>query len=247
LRWNYLDVFLYPWRNKYNWREVEVFYDDERDLRYVLSENKKLYFKRSWDEERIKKAYNFLRIEQDQDSPHRYLTEDFQFKSQGILADIGAAEGNFSLQVVNSASFIHLFEMDHEWVEALQATFAPWSQKVRIINAFVANSESDNQIKLDTYFEGQARPDFIKIDVEGSELSVLEGANSIIKDAHDDLKIALCTYHRQTDSSTFKKYLEKVNFKVSFSQGLMIYLNDPKLAPPYFRKGLIRASKQIDF
>jgi hypothetical protein len=35
--------------------------------------------------------------EQDPDSPHRYLTDSFTIGNDDVLADIGAAEGNFSL------------------------------------------------------------------------------------------------------------------------------------------------------
>ncbi len=63
----------------------------------MLQDGKRLYFKKRWSENRIKRAYSDLMKEQDPESPHRYLTESFTIGENDVLADIGAAEANFSL------------------------------------------------------------------------------------------------------------------------------------------------------
>ena len=44
-----------------------------------------------------------------------------------IFVDIGSAEGFTSLEVIEKASHIYLFEQDKLWIEALNATFGPVS------------------------------------------------------------------------------------------------------------------------
>ena len=88
-------------------------------------------------------------------SPHRYLTESFTIGQNDVLADIGAAEGNFSLAVIEKVKKIYIFEYDQEWIEALRATFAPWSDKVEIINKFVSDKNDEYHIRFDTFFENK--------------------------------------------------------------------------------------------
>lgn len=47
-----------------------------------------------------------------------------------MIADIGSAEGNFSLSNIENVKKVYLFESDKEWIEALEATFRPWRDKV---------------------------------------------------------------------------------------------------------------------
>ena len=77
--------------------------------------------------------YNLLSKEQDVRSAHRYLDGAFTFEKGEILVDAGVAEGNFALDVVEKASKLILFEADREWIEPLQATFAPWKEKIVIV------------------------------------------------------------------------------------------------------------------
>ena len=102
-------------------------------MKYVIQDGKKLYFKKRWSKQRIRRAYSDLSREQDPDSPHRYLSDSFYPEINDEIADIGAAEGNFSLSVIEKVRKIYLIENDPEWTEALNATFAPWKEKVDII------------------------------------------------------------------------------------------------------------------
>jgi predicted RNA methylase len=181
-------------------------------------------------------------MEQDIESPHRYITNDFFVKDNDVVADIGAAEGTFALSAVKRAGKIYLFESDMEWVEPLEATFAPWKEKVEIINKFVSDKNDEQNITLDYFFENKVGINFLKVDVEGAETDLLKGCEKVLS-VNKSLKLAICTYHKQNDESTISKSLKNLGFEVSYSKGYMIYMKDKELRPPYFRRGLIRALK----
>lgn len=233
-------IFPYPFHDNYSADRIEVFLDSEKSMRYVMQEGKRLYFKKRWSEERIKRAYSDLVREQDLNSPHRYLTDSFTIGKDDVLADIGAAEGNFSLSVIEKVKKIYLFEYDKEWSEALKATFAPWADKVEIINKYVSDQNDASHVRLDTFYENKKDITFLKIDVDGAEAIVLSSCNEIFK-MPKSFKVALCTYHKENDEKDFTALLKNHGFTVTPSRGYMIHYYDKKLRVPYLRRGLIRA------
>lgn len=239
---NPIAIFLYPFQGKYQPEDIEVFYDPEKGLRYVLQEGKRLYFKKRWGVKRIQHSFNELTREQDPESPHRYLTEQFKIEDGEVLVDIGVAEGNFALGAVEKASAMILFETDREWIEALNATFEPWKEKVQIVHKFVGNVTNEKQTTLDDYFETGSKISFLKIDVDGAESRLLEGCKRVLSDMRP-LKIALCTYHKQDDEKDFKAMLTRNGFTNSHSDGFMLYYYDKEIKAPYLRRGLIRGIK----
>lgn len=235
-------IFPYPFHNDYSTEKIEVIFDPEKGMRYVIQEGKRLYFKKRWSARKIKKAYCDLMREQDSNSPHRYLTETFTIGNDDVLADIGAAEGNFSLAVIDKVKKVYIFEYDQEWIDALKVTFAPWSEKVEIINKFVSDKNDDSHIRFDTFFEKRPDVNFLKIDVDGAESIVIGSCNKLFKTAQA-FKIALCTYHKNDDEKDFTLLLKDYGFDVVPSKGYMINYYDKKLKAPYLRRGLIRAVK----
>ena len=86
---------------KFNNELTLILLDESLKLKYVnYKKDKPIYFKKKWSKSRIQKALNQLYIEQDINSPHRYLTDDFNVDKDTIVADIGCAEANFSLFVI---------------------------------------------------------------------------------------------------------------------------------------------------
>jgi predicted RNA methylase len=178
--------------------------------------------------------------EQDLESPHRYLTDSFTIGKVDVLADIGAAEGNFSLAVIDNIKKVYIFEYDQEWIEALEATFAPWAEKVEIINKFVSYRNDSENIRFDTFFENNMDVSFLKIDVDGAESVVLGSCDKMFH-SNRSFKIALCTYHKHDDEKDFTRLLKDYGFTVTPSKGYMINYYDKKLKAPFLRRGLIRA------
>ena len=221
-----VNIFPYPFQHDYNENEIKVYKDPDKKLPYVWLDGHRLYFKKRWSEKRIRHSFNELKKEQDLQSPHRYLSNDFQVEKGDILADIGVAEGNFALDAIEKAKALYLFETDKEWIEALNATFEPWKEKVHIINKFVGEKINSNQTTLDEFFKDEPVT-FLKIDVDGAEAKLLKGCERILSQ-QSPLKIALCTYHKQNDEKEFTSLLTKKGFKVSHSDGYMLFHMDKK-------------------
>lgn len=241
-----LSTFYGRFQEKYRYREIEVLHDSTNDLPYVFTGDKRLYFKRSHNKRTVQLLYNMLLIEQDPESPHCYTDASFYPRTGELLADVGCAEGYFSLLNVESQQHIFLFEQDCGWLEALEATFAPWREKVTIVPRYVGDGISENQISLDHFFEERGvRPHFCKIDVEGAEASVLKGMSCLI-DNHP-LRIALCTYHHRDDFLEFTRYFNNLGFHHYPTPGVMVFLNDlNNFAPPFFRKCMIKATSHVE-
>ena len=243
LKNNPIAVFPYDFQNEYIKENIEVFDDKDKGLKYVLMDGKKLYFKKRWGRKKIQNLYNLLSKEQDIRSPHRYLTREFEFNDGEILVDVGAAEGNFALSVVEKASRIILFEADKEWIEPLNATFEPWKDKVEIVNKYVSNISDSTNTKLDDFLKIEnGRETFVKIDVEGAESRLLDGCKNFLA-KQKPLKVAICTYHKQNDEKEFTSILNNFGFETAHSDGYMLFYYDKQMTAPYFRRGLIRAEK----
>jgi len=243
LQTNPIAVFPYHFQNQYDADTIEVFDDPEKELRYVILNGNKLYFKKRWSKKRIRHSFNELTKEQDTQSPHRYLTEQFQIEEGEVLVDIGVAEGNFALGAVEKASRLILFETDKEWIEALNATFEPWKDKVLIINKFVSDITNATNTTLDDFLAPGEKITFLKIDVDGAESRLLNGCQRILRE-QTPLKLAICTYHKQNDEKDFKALLSENGFETTHSDGYMLFYYDKKMKAPYLRRGLIRAVKQ---
>lgn len=99
-------------------------------------------------------------MEQDLRSPHHYLDSIEEVKGK-IFVDVGSAEGFTSLEVIEKASHIYLFEQDKLWIEALNATFGPWKEKVSIIPKFVGNNNSEQETTLDAFSKIKIKNNFL--------------------------------------------------------------------------------------
>jgi hypothetical protein len=217
----------------------EAFFDASCKMYFVLHKNKKMYFPQTFDKKRSECCYSSLLLEQDEKSPHLYITDKFNVKEGDIIADIGSAEGIFSLSNIEKASKIYLFESDKNWIEALEKTFEPYKTKVQIINKSISAKTKRDNITLDDFLQG-SRVDFIKADIEGAEIDLLRGAKRTIQ-GNKNLRMVLCTYHRENDAKILEEILKLSGFSTEFSTGYMIFIDDNNLKEPYLRKAVIRA------
>ncbi|MBX9780731.1 MAG: FkbM family methyltransferase [Chitinophagaceae bacterium] len=235
-----LTIYPYKYVSSWDYKSVKVFLDEETALRYVIHNGYKLFFRRSSSEEEIMGTYFGLVNEQRAESPHLYLTDDFQVNEGDVVADIGAAEGIFTLNCIEKVSKAYLFEPSTEWIEALEATFKPWKEKIIIVNKYVSDFISDSVTSIDHYFSNK-HLHFIKADVEGAELSVLKGASSLLEKS-SPIKLCICTYHNQDDFDNISEFLSTFKkFKISHSRGFMLFFIFNNLKPPYLRRGILRA------
>ncbi|MBE0677043.1 MAG: hypothetical protein IH591_20490 [Bacteroidales bacterium] len=237
--WSFL--FPYSFVFKYDHLSVKVHKDEADGLFYVIHNGRRLYYSRIYrTEEAVQHAYNGISIEQDERSPHCYTDDKFCVEQNDAVVDIGAAEGNFSLDVIEKARVIYIIEPDSDWIEALNATFRPWKDKVRIINKFAAENDSENCISLAGLL-GDNPVNFIKMDVGGAEAAIIRSSEGLLT-RNASVKLAVCTYHRKEDAKTTEKALTDLGFTWSYTNGYMLYVHT-NLTPPYFRKTLLRAQK----
>ena len=238
-----LEVFNYDFINKYFEQEIRVFTDESNGLYYVMHCGKRMYFSRDYkSEDEVKKYYQSICLEQDEMSPHRYLTDEFNVGEGTVIIDAGVAEGNFSLEVVERAKKIYLFEPDENWVEALQYTFAPYKDKVKIINKCVSNYLDDMTTTIDN--EVVEEVDLIKMDIEGEEYYALEGAQKVIA-MSENIKCLICTYHQEFAHQIISNYLSERGFQIETSKGYMWYPSEQSIyRNPVLRRGLVRAERR---
>ncbi|MEI8278537.1 MAG: FkbM family methyltransferase [Bacteroidota bacterium] len=239
---HFINPIPYIFTDKYKKNIIKIFYDNKVKLEYVFWNGKKLYFKSDFVAYDIKRAVIALMEEQDAASPHRYLTNSFQVPNNSVVVDVGAAEGTFGLDIIERVKKLYLIEADPRWKNALENTFEPWKDKVEIIYKFASDASSNSTISIDDIYKKEGQIDFIKIDVEGAEEKVMKGATSLINHTNRPLKIVMCTYHNQNDADQFSSLLKQMNFDIHFSDKYILFIYDKNQAPPYLRKGLIRAT-----
>jgi hypothetical protein len=228
-----LTSYPYNYALEYQNKEIIVEKDNQFNLSFVMHNGKKLYFPEHYSNEKIKKDYRALLIEQDARSAHRYVRSYDDLKDK-ILLDVGAAEGIFSLDTIELTKGTILFECMEYWQKPLTATFARWTGKVTLVKKYVGDKSIDDFIALDDYFSNKPINNlFIKMDIEGAERAALEGARSILNSGKN-VQAAICTYHRAGDPEFMDAWLKRAGYSTEFSDGLM-YWNKR------VSKGVIRA------
>lgn len=239
-------VYPYDFSLKYNPKTITVYEDvDHEGMKYVIHNGRKLYAKKNWSIESVQSWYSGLIKSQDIDSAHCYLKKNRYPNNGSVLADLGAAEGFFALDVLDYCKKIYLFECDSEWIESLKLTFGPYMEKIEIVNKFVGNITKDNIVKLDDFFEHK-EIDYIKADIEGCEEDMLDGADNII--SNKVKQILCCIYHRQTSEYDINKLLIAKGFKININPHFMLFLYAESvtgipLKAPYLRHGVLYAYK----
>lgn len=242
-RW--LNVYYFePDRKEEQWNEV--FFDEKAQLHYIYFEGKRMYLKRNFhgiEERNGKKYVGNMYGEQDANSPHKYEEKNVIVEQGDILVDAGVCEGNFSLHHIDKVSKVYLIECDKGWMEALRYTFEPYKDKVVFCEKFLSNTDSEQTIRLDTLVKESV--DFIKMDIEGEEIRALEGGRGLLSNS-EQVKCAICAYHRSGDEEKIKEILGEMGFETSPSKGYMLYLYDDNvLENPELRRGIIRGRKMI--
>ncbi len=238
-----IEVFNYEFADKYTRVKNIIFLDEENGHRYVVNEKgHRLYFAKGMSEERINEYYNGICMEQDPQSPHRYIDESIEEGMYDTILDLGGAEGNFTLSVIDQIKEAYIFECDKEWVEAMNLTFAPWKDKVHIVEKYVSDQTRDGLIKLDDCeWIINKKIDIIKMDIEGEELPALKGAAEILT-KNPKCILLVCLYHNADDYENISQYLKAYNKELR--KGSLVFIYDAKIAPPYFRYGLMKAYRE---
>ena len=222
--------------------------DDATGLPFVRHHGRQLFFPKEWSLQKTASAYrqyievdNFLGEGYARKAPHQYQADGFRVQAGDVVVDAGAAEGLFALDVMNLARRVYLIEPSSPWQAPLQATFAPFGEKAVCIFQAAAATEAAGRMRIATLLERDPAPGwFIKMDIEGDELAVLEDLVPRLP-AKVTFRFACCVYHRQPDAERVQALFARHGFQTEFSDGYMLYLYDPDLQYPYFRRGVLRA------
>lgn len=209
----------YLWKREYDQQHYEVNVDNTNGLPYVVHNRKKLYFKRDMIAS-VEDAYRGLLIERDKRSAHRYVDSYDDLKGKTLL-DIGAAEAIFTLDTIEYIDHAYLFECDESWIEALEATFAPYKEKITIVRKYVSNVDDIDNITLDTYFADKDISHlFIKMDIEGYERKALDGAAYILSHGKH-VSGSVCIYHLPDDPEVIGNILRKYGLQTLIQSGYL--------------------------
>lgn len=228
---------------------TESGFDAVAKLSFVMHKNKKLFFKAGYSPDEAVELYKYyiqverlLDDEEKGSAPHQYQSSKIHVDRGDVLFDIGAAEGLFALDQIEKAAHVVIVESDPEWIEPLKHTFAPYDDKVTILQKFVSATDTDNTISLGKLLSiKDYNSAFIKMDIEGFEIPAIASAVELLKQRN--IKMAIASYHKQHDAEELKSLLAKCGYISEFSTGYMLFHLYDTPTPPYFRKGIIRAEK----
>ena len=221
----------------------------EKGLPYVIHGKKgKLFFPRGTSTPYVAYGYHCLVNEEGllgsgvlAKSPHCYQDADFKLDDGEVLLDIGCAEAIFSLDNIDKVSKAYLFECMDIWRKPLQYTFAPYSNKVIMINKLVSDKTDEKSTTLMNVVKDEIACDkhfFVKMDIEGWERVVLQGNVDFFTSAK--VKLSCCVYHRQDDAHVIDSILKGMGYTTRFSEGYMLTIMNG-IHYPYFRHGVIYA------
>lgn len=241
----------FPYKKIKSSNAIEIGYDKSNGMHYVIHESKRLYFPRCYDIEKCRHYYRVL-VEVEQitgggyleKAPHEYMSENFLVEQGDCVVDIGAAEGLFALHVIEKVRHAYLVESDSVWIPALQATFAPYKDKVTIINKYMGENNDEHSITLANVLLNETDSVFVKMDIEGAECAVIRGSLDYLKQ-RSNIKLACCTYHYAKDAEELATLFDSIQYHHEFSDGLFLY-TEYDMTPPLLRHAVIRASKRPD-
>ncbi len=227
---------------KYRDFSADMRYDSEKGMLYVMHCGKRLYYPGSYTPEMVYTEYSFCCMEQDEESPHRYLDGQFVVEEGAAVIDAGTAEGNFALEIVERAEKLYLVECDSKWIPALEATFAPWRDKVTIIPKMLGDTEDETHTTIDGIAAGE-RIDIIKMDVEGAEDLALAGAGKTFRE-NPGIRCVIATYHAKGMEERVIRRLHAEGFRTESKDGYVFYRNENEaLWDMELRHALVRAQK----
>ena len=164
---------------------------------------------------------------------NQYFNDLIQFGNHEVFVDCGAFDGDtiirFHKKMGGNYKKIYAFEPDEHNYCRLQRTIVEneikhvhtinkgcWDKKDVLLFSSDANMAStvslqgDFSIEVDTIdnIVGQEIVTFLKMDIEGSELAALRGAEKTIKKSKP--KLAICVYHKPEDLITIPQFISSL-------------------------------------
>lgn len=174
--------------------------------------------------------------------PDQYFPKDIiSLSDNEIIVEVGSNDGRTLLEIINrtKGNFekIYCFEPDKECIQILEGIICKSKKPIQLIKKGGASKKDKLFFKTDSKYgasrivEGQdydyaidvtsldeelgdVPVSYIKMDIEGMELSCLKGAKSIISKFSP--KLAICVYHNKEDIFEIPLYLKEINSNYKF-------------------------------
>ncbi|MBC6369015.1 hypothetical protein [Algoriphagus sp. AK58] len=238
LQRNGLKIFPYNFEKKYRVEDINLYYMNQYP--YFVYLGKHLFLPKEFDEQKSMKYSNQILLEQDDYSPHKYMSSLFTIDRNDVIVDIGCGDGNFSLEHIETVREAFLFEIDQKWKKPLELTFNPWKEKVHI--SFVSLEKGSNSVESTLMSSLELKNIIFKIDVDGAERKILSLLDTLFPKL-GSIKVAICTYHQANDAEDFEKWFIDRGFRTEFSDNYMLFYYDKSIKEPFFRRGILFAVK----
>lgn len=160
---------------------------------------------------------------------HFYQIAETRLEPDDVVLDCGAAEGLFTLLAARTCRKVYAFEPLPLFCENMRRSFAGLAN-VQIVPLLLSNRAGEAGLSaqgivsaeakdgalrcrvetLDNLFpDGSERVTYLKADVEGAEMELLEGARRLI--ARDRPKIAVTTYHCREHAEQITAWLRELS------------------------------------
>jgi FkbM family methyltransferase len=182
----------------------------------------------------LKSLYQVLEESLNPKDWHFFEIPRTKVEKDDVVLDCGAAEGVFSFLIASKCSKVYAIEPLPLFVEALKKTFAQ-TPNIEIIPVALSNESGSGFLNNDDisstvdekgeipitlqtidnlFFRKGLKVNYIKADLEGFEIKMLEGAKETIK--QNKPKIAITTYHNKDHSELIEKILREYNPSYNF-------------------------------
>ena len=181
----------------------------------------------------------------------REHSERPRYDNKDVTIDVGSPRGLLALDVIDKVSKVYLVETSSGWWKPLEATFAPFKDKVELIKGDLSNKQKEEKkkskkkesIPLADLLErcGQKRV-FVMMDLEGDELDVLRDAQEYLRTARSPIILAVCAYHRTTDYDDLVRFFEAIGYHTETQPGYIYTEMNDGHGLRTLRRGLIRAA-----
>ena len=179
---------------------------------------------------------------------------------EDVGIDVGSARGLLALDVIDKVSKVYMVEHAQRWWKPIEATFAPYTDKVELVKGALSGKkkrkvkeetteekkkDKKKKIRLVDLLEkcGQQRV-FVAMDLEGKELEVLRDAQEYLQAAKNPITLAVCAYHRTTDYEELKRFFESIGYHTETQPGYMYTDMNDGHGICSLRRCMIRASNR---
>ena len=129
--------------------------------------------------------------------------------SGDLFVDVGAHVGTWAIRAAKSFKRVIAFEPDLKWIRMLRKNMEANSlENIEAFNIGISSTMSEKTRTIDSYHED---PTLIKIDAEGDEYRILEGAKETLKRSHPRLIVET---HTQELARSVKDYLQNYQYNI---------------------------------